>query len=83
MATKDLLRSQKEKKPNGWIEFFVKEIDRSVDSGQTWQKWGTGTKGIILYLAIAPSNPKMFYAVNRENIVFRSQDGGKTWKELV
>ena len=58
-------------------------IDRSVDGGQTWQRWGTGTKGIILYLAIAPSNPKMFYAVNRENAVFGSQDGGKTWKELV
>ena len=57
-------------------------IDRSVDGGQTWQKWGTGTKGIIMYLAIAPSNPKMFYAVNRENAVFQSQDGGKTWKEL-
>ena len=58
-------------------------IERSVDGGQTWQKWGTGTKGIIMYLAIAPSNPKMFYAVNRENTVFGSQDGGKTWKELV
>lgn len=57
-------------------------IDRSVDGGQTWQRWGTGTKGIILYLAIAPSNPKVFYAVNRENAVFGSQDGGKTWKEL-
>ncbi len=57
-------------------------IDRSVDGGQTWQRWGTGTKGIIMYLAIAPSNPKMFYAVNRENAVFGSQDGGKTWKEL-
>ena len=33
-------------------------------------------------LAIALSNPKMFYAVNRENAVFQSQDGGKTWKEL-
>ena len=57
-------------------------IDRSVDGGETWQKWGTGTKGIIIYLAIAPSNPKMFYAVNRENAVFQSQDGGKTWKVL-
>ena len=60
----------------------IQGIDRSLDGGQTWQKWGTGTKGIILYLAIAPSNPKMFYAVNRENTVFQSQDGGKTWKVL-
>ncbi len=58
-------------------------IDRSMDGGKTWQKWGTGTKGMVMYLAIAPSNPKMFYAINRENTVFQSQDGGRNWKELI
>ena len=57
-------------------------LDRSVNGGKTWQQWGTGTKGVILYLAIAPSNPQVFYAVNQKNAVFQSQDGGKTWKEL-
>lgn len=57
-------------------------IYRSLDEGKTWEKWGVGTSGLILYLAIAPSNPQLFYAVNQNNVVFQSQDGGKNWKEL-
>ncbi|MDZ4878020.1 MAG: Ycf48-like protein [Chroococcidiopsis cubana SAG 39.79] len=55
---------------------------RSADNGKTWQPLGTGTNGTILHLAIAPSNPQVLYAVNKNNAVFQSQDGGKTWKEL-
>jgi hypothetical protein len=55
---------------------------RSKDNGKTWEPFGTGTKGLILQLAIAPGNPQLFYAVNKENEVFQSQDGGKTWKVL-
>jgi photosystem II stability/assembly factor-like uncharacterized protein len=54
----------------------------SADGGKTWEQLGTGTQGTILYLAIAPSNPQTFYAVNENNAIFQSQDGGKTWKEL-
>lgn len=57
-------------------------IYRSKDEGKTWEKWGDGTNGLILYLAIAPGNSQIFYAVNQNNIVFQSQNGGKTWKEL-
>ncbi len=55
---------------------------RSVDNGKTWQPLGSGTNGTILYLATAPSNPQILYAVNENNALFQSQDGGKTWKEL-
>lgn len=55
---------------------------RSVDAGKTWKPLGTGTNGTILYLAIAPSNPQILYAVNENNAVFQSQDDGKTWREL-
>jgi len=54
----------------------------SVDGGKTWEKWGDGITGLVLYLAITPRNPQVFYAVNQSNAVFQSQDGGKTWKEL-
>lgn len=57
-------------------------IYRSVDGGKSWQEWGTGTEGVILYLAVAPSNPQIFYAVNAKNTIFQSQNGGKTWKIL-
>lgn len=55
---------------------------RSADNGKTWEKLGNGTSGVILQLAIAPSNPQVLYAVNENNAVFQSQNGGKTWKEL-
>ena len=55
---------------------------RSADNGKTWQPLGSGTNGTILYLATAPSNPQILYAVNENNALFQSQDYGKTWKEL-
>lgn len=54
---------------------------RSNDNGMTWKKLGNGISGVILQLAIAPSNSQVFYAVNENNAVFQSQDGGKTWQE--
>lgn len=56
---------------------------RSVDNGQTWELWSSnGLEGTVLYLAVASSNAQIFYAINENNIVFQSQDGGKTWNEL-
>ena len=55
---------------------------RSEDNGKTWKPFGTGSNGLILQLAISPSNPQIFYAINKNNAVFQSQDGGKIWKEL-
>lgn len=57
-------------------------IYRSLDDGKTWEKWSDGTDGLILYLAISPQNSQVFYAVNQDNAIFQSQDGGKTWKVL-
>jgi len=59
-------------------------IWRSQDGGDTWTRLSsglpTGNSGRI-GLAIAPSNPRIVYAVieNREGGVFRSLDGGATW----
>ena len=55
---------------------------RSLDSGKTWEPLGTGTQGIILKLAIPISNPQIIFAANEKNLIFQSQDGGKTWKEV-
>lgn len=49
---------------------------RSTDGGSTWEKLWTETGGVILKVAIAPSNPQIVYAVNESNKVFQSQDGG-------
>ncbi|WRH65624.1 MAG: hypothetical protein RSE13_17555 [Planktothrix sp. GU0601_MAG3] len=43
---------------------------------------GTGTEGVILYLATNPKNPQIIYGVNQQNVVFHSSDGGKIWHSL-
>lgn len=55
---------------------------RSMDGGKTWEKLWADTKGVVLKVAIAPSNPRILYAINENNRVFQSQDGGQTWNEL-
>ncbi|MBE9156439.1 hypothetical protein IQ265_06295 [Nodosilinea sp. LEGE 06152] len=55
---------------------------RSVDGGQSWEPWSDELEGIVLYMAVAPTNSQVLYAVNENNAVFQSQDGGKTWDEL-
>ena len=57
-------------------------VYRSNNFGKTWEKVWTETGGVVVKLAIAPKNPRILYAVNENNTVFQSQDGGKTWKEL-
>ncbi len=55
---------------------------QSQDNGKTWEKLGAGTQGLILQLAISPSQSQMIYAINEDNLVFQSQNGGKTWTAL-
>jgi photosystem II stability/assembly factor-like uncharacterized protein len=55
---------------------------RSMDGGKTWGKLWADTKGVVLKVAIAASNPQILYAINENNTVFQSQDGGQTWNEL-
>ncbi|MBF2088737.1 MAG: hypothetical protein IGR90_07485 [Synechococcales cyanobacterium K32_A2020_035] len=55
---------------------------RSVDDGQSWELWSDELEDTVLYMAAAPTNAQVLYAVNENNAVFQSQDGGKTWNEL-
>jgi photosystem II stability/assembly factor-like uncharacterized protein len=57
-------------------------IYRSNDDGKNWEKLWTETGGVIVKLAVAPSNSQILYAANEKNQVFQSQDSGKTWKTL-
>lgn len=57
-------------------------IYKSVDGGTNWEAVSKNVEGTILYLAVAPSNQDIMYAVNEENTVFQSVDRGKTWKAL-
>jgi photosystem II stability/assembly factor-like uncharacterized protein len=57
-------------------------IYKSLDGGTNWETVSKDVEGTILYLAVAPSNPDIMYAVNEQNTVFQSVDRGKTWKAL-
>jgi photosystem II stability/assembly factor-like uncharacterized protein len=66
---------------------------RTTDAGRTWQPLfddqPTGSVGAV---AVAPSNPDVFYVGSGEGLqrpdlstgdgVYRSADGGKTWKNV-
>ena len=69
----------------GFIFLFVAGLKAnccSNDEGKNWEKLWLETDGVIVKLAVAPSNFQILYAANEKNQVFQSQDAGKTWKIL-
>jgi len=64
---------------------------KSTDAGKTWTFIGLRDAGQISTIRIHPSNPDVVYVAalgnpfvpNPERGVFRSQDGGKTWKKVL
>jgi len=66
-------------------------IYRSTDAGKTWTHLGLQGGEQIPALVVDPTNPdRLFAAVlghpygpNEERGIFRSDDGGKTWKKLL
>ena len=66
-------------------------VYRSVDGGKTWKFIGLGDTRQIGRIRIHPKNPDIAYvaaighlwAGNDERGVFRTTDGGKTWKKIL
>jgi len=66
-------------------------IYKSVDAGKTWQHTSLTDTQAISRIRIDPNNPDLVYvsafghpyAPNTERGVFRSTDGGKTWKRIL
>jgi photosystem II stability/assembly factor-like uncharacterized protein len=64
---------------------------KSIDGGKTWTFVGLGDTHIITWILIDPSNPDVVYAAalghlfapNAERGVFKTTDGGKTWKKIL
>lgn len=67
---------------------------KSTDAGQTWQElsglrdihptlWGPGAGGMGLHtILINPKNPDQIFVAISAAGVFRTMDGGKTWKGI-
>jgi photosystem II stability/assembly factor-like uncharacterized protein len=66
-------------------------VYKSIDAGRTWQHMGLEETGHIARIVIDPRNPdRVFvcaigqvYRPQHERGVFRSDDGGKTWKQVL
>ncbi|MEO7997731.1 MAG: glycosyl hydrolase, partial [Gemmatimonadaceae bacterium] len=66
-------------------------VYRSTDAGQTWQFLGLGETQQITTIRVHPGNPDVAYVSaighafgpNPERGIFRTVDGGKTWKKIL
>ncbi len=64
---------------------------KSVDAGKTWSFTGLRDVGQIATVRVHPTNPDIVYVAalgnpfiaNKERGVYRSTDGGKTWKNIL
>jgi photosystem II stability/assembly factor-like uncharacterized protein len=66
-------------------------VYKSVDGGATWEHMGLADTYTIARIVIHPKNPDIVYVAasghewtnNAERGVFRTVDGGKTWKKVL
>ncbi len=66
-------------------------IYKSIDGGKTWKLMGLRQTRIIHRILIHPHNPAIVYVAamgsswgpNSERGVFKTSDGGKTWKKVL
>ncbi|MBL0172235.1 MAG: glycosyl hydrolase [Gemmatimonadaceae bacterium] len=66
-------------------------VYRSTDAGQTWQHLGLVETHQITAIRVHPNNPDIAYVAaighafgpNPERGVFRTMDGGKSWKKIL
>jgi len=64
---------------------------KSIDGGKTWTFVGLGDTHIISWIIVDPANPDVVYVAalghlfgpNPDRGVFKSTDGGKTWKKIL
>jgi photosystem II stability/assembly factor-like uncharacterized protein len=56
---------------------------RSTDGGFRWERLGFPDRGAVVWsLAFHPTRPKVMYAGTAPVALYRSEDGGDTWKKL-
>ena len=66
-------------------------VYKSTDAGKTWSFIGLRDAGQISTIRVDPANPDMVYVAalgnpfvpNKERGVYRSTDGGKTWRNVL
>ncbi|MCU0447505.1 MAG: glycosyl hydrolase [Microscillaceae bacterium] len=77
--------------PRGVMTSYGDGVYKSTDAGRTWQHLGLEQTRHISWIRIHPQNPDIVYVAaqgalhgpNPERGVFKSIDGGKTWKKTL
>jgi photosystem II stability/assembly factor-like uncharacterized protein len=76
---------------NARSSYSGKGVFKSTDAGATWQLTGLADSQHIARIVIHPKNPNVVYVAalghlfskNAERGIFRTMDGGKTWKKVL
>ena len=77
--------------PRGVMSSYGDGVYKSTDAGQTWKHMGLTATQHISRVIIHPTNPDIVYVAaqgqlygpNKERGVYKSTDGGKTWKNTL
>lgn len=77
--------------PRGVMTSYGDGVYKSTDAGKTWKKIGLEKTQHIARIIIHPKNPDIVYVAaqgalygpNKDRGIYRSIDGGKTWKQLL
>jgi len=77
--------------PRGVMTSYGDGVYKSTDAGKTWKHMGLKETHHISRIIIHPTNPNIVYVAaqgqlygpNKERGVYKSTDGGKTWKNTL
>ena len=77
--------------PRGVMTSYGDGVYKSIDAGKTWKHMGLKETQHIARIVVHPTNPDVVYVAaqgalfgpNKERGIFKSTDGGKTWKNVL
>ena len=77
--------------PRGVMTSYGDGVYKSTDAGKTWRKMGLEKTQHISRIIIHPDNPDIVYVAaqgalhgpNEERGIYKSTDGGETWKRVL
>jgi photosystem II stability/assembly factor-like uncharacterized protein len=77
--------------PRGVMTSYGDGVYKSTDAGKTWKHLGLGKTHHISRIVIHPTNPDIVYVAaqgqlygpNKERGIYKSTDGGKSWRNVL